>query len=198
MFKLNNQPFNVDVAQTIGDVQFPAGFFRDPEAREAHGIVEIAVQVRPDDTWYWVTDNGDGTFEATPKDLAALRNLAIQKVRAQRQAALDSFPRSAGVSEVYSENLKAAQALLAAQGGTLMRDGSTAQAYLESMAAGMGITATQFAQYVVTENTAAAVKAREIEAEYVRLAYSYIPGCTFEQVQTVAAEFAEYCKARTA
>lgn len=162
------------------------------------GITEEADTQRPDDRYYWV--HGllpDGTWDASPKDLADLRQAAIVLVKQQRQAALDTFPKSSGVSEVYAENLKAAQAIKAGSGAvTLMRDGTTSEEFLSHMAVGMGVTVDQFAAYVVAQNSAAATKAREIEAEYVRLTYSYIPACDFDQVQTVVTEYQAFCNKR--
>lgn len=164
------------------------------------GITEEPAPDRPDDRFYWVKElKADGTWDAEPKDMDDLRQAAIGQVKQQRQSALDSFPKSSGVSEVYAENLKAAQALKSGNGTTVvMRDGTSAEVFLGHMAAGMGITVDQFADYVLQQNTDAATSAREIEAEYVRLVYSYIPKCTFDQVQTVVDEYREFCRARTA
>lgn len=37
------------------------------EQKAVIGITEVAEQTRPDDKYYWVQDNNDGTFTATPK-----------------------------------------------------------------------------------------------------------------------------------
>ena len=180
----------------IDAVTIPAAHLSDPATRAELGIVEEPDPVPADERFYW---NGN---LATPRDLEGehgLRKWAIAEVKRIRQSALDTFPKSSGVAEVYAENLRAAQAVAAGNGGTTtMRDGATANAYLATMAAGMGITAAQFSAYVIAENTAAATKAREIEAEYIRVAYSFIPTCSFEQVQTVADGFRDFCAARTA
>ncbi|GAB2182688.1 hypothetical protein DLREEDagrD3_29110 [Denitratisoma sp. agr-D3] len=220
MIKRHGQPFALptlgygiadDEARTIypaglpegvEGIHYPAGtgpLFTE-DGRAELGITEEADPAYPDDRYYWV--HGllpDGTWDAAPKDLAGLRQVAIAQVKQQRQAALDTFPKSSGVGEVYAENLKAAQAHLAGNGGTvIMRDGSTAEAYLGHMAMGMGLSVAAFADYVLAENAAAATKAREIEAEYVRLVYSFIPACTFEQVQTVVDGFRAFCGERMA
>lgn len=130
--------------------------------------------------------------------LADLRKNVTAEIKGLRQAALDAFARSAGVSEMYSENLKAAQAANKGAGAsTLMRDGTTADAYLAAMAAGMGVSAAQFCAYVLAENATAATKAREIEAEYLRVAYTFLPAASFEEVQAAAESFRQYCTART-
>lgn len=220
MFKRHGQPFTMptlgygisdDEARTIypnglpegvEGINYPAGsgpLFTE-EGWADLGITEEADPPRPDDRFYWVHgQRPDGTWNAEPKDLDDLRKQAIDQVKQQRQVALDTFPKSSGVSEVYAENLKAAQAVKDGSGGTvLMRDGSTAEAFLGHMAVGMGIPVAAFADYVLAQNTDAATKAREIEAEYVRLAYSYIPKCTFDQMQTVVSDYQVYCQERTA
>lgn len=203
MFQLNGKKISIHQDLIVGEgdaaITYPVASLQNADLRAELGIVELPDPVRPDERFWSITDAADGSLSAEPKDLADLRQTAIADVKRLRQSALDTFPRSTGVSEVYAENLRAAQALTSGGGATtIMRDGSTAEAYLGAMAAGMGITAAQFAAYVLAENTAAAVKAREIEAEYVRLAYTFIPGCSFEQVQLVADGFRDFCAARTA
>lgn len=204
IFTLNGERVSLDRDLVIGEgddaITIPADSLKDAATREQWGIVEtiVADEQREDDRFYWVHENGDGTFNNEPKSLAMLRPWAIAEVKRHRQFALDSFPKSSGVSEVYAENLRAAQAVQAGQGDAVMRDGSTATTYLGHMAVGMGVTVEQFVAYVVAENTLAAQKVREIEAEYVRLAYSYIPNCTFEQIKTVVQEFVQFCSERPA
>ena len=69
MFLLDGKRLTPGVAFTHGDIQYPANWltFASPEEREAIGIVEIAESVRPNDEFYWVTDNNDGTYTSTPK-----------------------------------------------------------------------------------------------------------------------------------
>ena len=69
MFLLDGKRLTPGVAFTHGNIQYPANWltFASPEEREALGIVEIAESVRPNDEFYWVTDNNDGTYTSTPK-----------------------------------------------------------------------------------------------------------------------------------
>lgn len=201
MFKLNGTTIRLDRALVIGDgadaITIPVLSLQDAATREQYGITYEPDQPRPDDKYHWVTDNGDGTFTSDPKDMDGLRAEAISAVKQQRQAALDTFPRSAGVAEIYAENVAAAQALQSGAGlTTTMRNGLTAQAYITQMASGMGLPPEQFAAYVIAENAQAATKAAEIEREYVRLAYTFIPSCSFEEVQSVLAEYRQYCAER--
>lgn len=85
MFLRNGKKFSIDVAVTIGDVSFPVGYFRDPEARAAHGITEV-----PDPVWptpadeYFVTENEDGTLNAVrkPQEMIDEQNAAKARVAA--------------------------------------------------------------------------------------------------------------------
>lgn len=64
--------------------QFPANFLQTAGAEEiaALGIIEVPDPVRPDDRFYFVSENGDGTFTAIPKDLAMLKANGIASVKA--------------------------------------------------------------------------------------------------------------------
>lgn len=47
MFALHGQVFDTAVPQVIGDVQYPAGWFDDPDQREAVGIVDVYLTAQP-------------------------------------------------------------------------------------------------------------------------------------------------------
>jgi hypothetical protein len=82
MFLYNGTPFDARAPFTGPDgTQYPAGWFVTPEHREALGITEVSEQTRPDDRFYWVTDNGDGTYTSTPKDLTTLKADQITAVK---------------------------------------------------------------------------------------------------------------------
>ena len=82
MFKLDGKTLQTGVAFTHNDIQYPANWLNlsTPEEKQAIGIVEIAEQPRPDDRYYWVTDNGDGTYTATAKDLVTLKANAVSTI----------------------------------------------------------------------------------------------------------------------
>lgn len=86
MFIYNGQRFDINAEHRIGGVTYPAGWFRDPASRAALGIIEVAEQPRPDDSLYWVTDNGDGTYTATERDIADLRAKWRSDLAARRYA----------------------------------------------------------------------------------------------------------------
>jgi len=75
MFMLDGNPLPLDTAFTHEDIQYPANWLRlaTQEQRDELGITEIVYEERPDDRFYWVSDNGDGTFTAAAKDLEQLK-----------------------------------------------------------------------------------------------------------------------------
>lgn len=75
MFILDGQPLNPDLPFEHDGIQYPANWLRlaTPEERQAIGITEVPDYPRPDDRFYWVTQNSDGTWNAVPKDLNQLK-----------------------------------------------------------------------------------------------------------------------------
>lgn len=74
MFLLNNIKVSESVQRTIGDVQYPAGWFSNADERAKVGMIEVADPVRPDDNLFNVVENPDGSYTATPRtadDIAA-------------------------------------------------------------------------------------------------------------------------------
>ena len=88
MFLLNNIKVHQDIQRTIGDVQYPAGWFsHDPAARALVGMIEVPDPVRPDDNLFTSVENPDGSWTATPRtvdDLAARLAQQAAAVRASR------------------------------------------------------------------------------------------------------------------
>jgi hypothetical protein len=75
MFLHNGQRINLDQPFTIEGTNYPPSWLREstPEMRSALGIVEITWGPRPDDRFYWVQENMDGTYTTSPKDLPQLK-----------------------------------------------------------------------------------------------------------------------------
>lgn len=88
MFKRNNQAVDINRDLTIGDgddaITYPAASLQDAALRAELGIVDVIAQARPDDRYYWVDDNGDGTFNARPKDVDQLRAIKTDEIAAAR------------------------------------------------------------------------------------------------------------------
>lgn len=150
-------------------------------------ITEVDDPVRPDDRFFVVTINVDGSYNAEPRDMDGLVKSALETIKQARQAALDDFAKSAGISAVYDENLLAAQRFTVGDGSP-MRDGQTPTAYLSGMGAMLGMTPEQFAAYIISENGLAAQAAVAIEKVYLEFAYQRLPAATFESLQTLIAE----------
>jgi len=54
-------------------IQHPANWGLWSEAEKAEkGLVHVVQQQRPDERFYYIADNADGTFTAIPKDLSSL------------------------------------------------------------------------------------------------------------------------------
>jgi hypothetical protein len=80
MHLLNNIKFNVSIQRTIGETQYPAGWFLDPAEREKIGVIEVADIPQPDSALYDSTENPDGTWTSTPRE-----PLTVEQIRAQLQ-----------------------------------------------------------------------------------------------------------------
>lgn len=75
MYLLDGKKINIDAPMTIAGTQYPPGHFRDAEARDAAGIVEVADPVRPDERYYFINENDDGTLNVTPKPTGPLLDM---------------------------------------------------------------------------------------------------------------------------
>jgi hypothetical protein len=67
MFLLNNIKVSESAQRTIGDVQYPAGWFSNAEARAKVGMIEVPDIPRPDDSLFTSVENPDGSWTATPR-----------------------------------------------------------------------------------------------------------------------------------
>ena len=74
-FILDGKILPLDTPFEHDGTSYPANWLRlaSPEEREAIGITERPDYPRPDDRFYWVSENPDGTWDAIPKDLAGLK-----------------------------------------------------------------------------------------------------------------------------
>jgi len=83
MFLLNGTPLPPDQPFEHDGVQYPSNWLRlaSEADKAAIGITERAEQTRPDDQYYWVTENSDGSFSTTDKDLTVLKATAVKQVQ---------------------------------------------------------------------------------------------------------------------
>ena len=70
MYLLNNIKFDQNIQRTIGETQYPKGWFRDLIEREKIGVVEVPDPVMPDDNLFTSVENPDGSWTATPRTAA--------------------------------------------------------------------------------------------------------------------------------
>lgn len=83
MYILDGCILPLDVQFEHNGIQYPANWLRhsDPAQREQLGIIERVEQARPDDRYYWVQDNGDGTYTSTAKDLDLLKATFVEQIK---------------------------------------------------------------------------------------------------------------------
>jgi hypothetical protein len=69
MFLLDGKRLPQDTPFQYNGIQYPANWLNlsTLEEKQAIGITEVAQETRPDDRFYWVQDNNDGTFTSNPK-----------------------------------------------------------------------------------------------------------------------------------
>ena len=90
MYILDGKPLRIDVPFQHGDIVYPPNWLRlSSEAdKAAIGIHWVDDQPRPNDAFYWVTDNNDGTFSKTPKDLAQLKEQYVEQAKSSANSQL--------------------------------------------------------------------------------------------------------------
>ena len=74
-FILDGRFLPLDTPFEHDGISYPANWLRlaTSEERTAIGITEIVEKPRPDDRFYWVSSNNDGSWTAIPKDLSGLK-----------------------------------------------------------------------------------------------------------------------------
>lgn len=82
MFIKDGKPFMPINGMEIDGVQIVLPLNADRMAEL--GITEVPDPVRPDDRFYWVTQNEDGTYSATPKDRAITDGIVWERIKAER------------------------------------------------------------------------------------------------------------------
>jgi hypothetical protein len=93
MYLFNNLKFDHTCQRTIGDVQYPAGWFTDPAEREKIGVTEVPDPVRPDDNLFTSVENPDGSYTATPRtaaDIEQIKQSALNNLRYPRDRKLQA------------------------------------------------------------------------------------------------------------
>ena len=85
MFILDGQPLQFGLPFAHNGVDYPGNWLQlaSPDDRAAIGIIEIPDYPRPDDRFFWVTQNNDWTWTAIPKDLSYLKNQWVDIIKHQ-------------------------------------------------------------------------------------------------------------------
>lgn len=90
MFLLNGKKINIYQDLTIGSghdaITYPAGSLQNAALRASLGIKEVADPVRPDDRYYWISENVDGSLNAAPKDIVQIKALKSAAIAESRYA----------------------------------------------------------------------------------------------------------------
>lgn len=89
MYLHNNLKFDINIARTLGAVQYPRGWFLDADNRAAQGIIEVPDPVKPDPELFTYVENPDGSLTSTPRtseDIAARQAAAALALQAQIEA----------------------------------------------------------------------------------------------------------------
>lgn len=88
MYQMNGKKISLDRDLIIGEgdeaITYPAGSLKNAELRAALGIVEVPEPVRPDDRRFWVTENPDGSFTATPRPVDQVMAPVWEQIKARR------------------------------------------------------------------------------------------------------------------
>ena len=71
----NGQMIGISQPFTYDGTSYPSNWteLATQGEKDALGLTVIQEYPRPDDTFYWVTQNDDGTYNSTPKDLDGLK-----------------------------------------------------------------------------------------------------------------------------
>lgn len=82
-FILDGRVLPLDTPFEHNGTSYPANWLRlaTPEERAVVGITERPDYPRPDDRFYWVSENPDGTWNAVPKDLGGLKTTWAAQMR---------------------------------------------------------------------------------------------------------------------
>lgn len=140
------------------------------------------------------------TIEA--KALAVFKSKALATVKLIRQKGLDAVALSAGILAVYQTNYDASIDYLNGEPNAEIKIGVSCEEYLSEFGARLGMTATQFANYIVSENIRMGPNMRQVESRYLALTYGgdaangILPISVMNSIEDIEAAvlaYAAYC-----
>lgn len=131
---------------------------------------------------------------------AAAKAKGITTIKETRKSTLDRYQKySTGIARTYLDNLFAAQKFLAAD-TSLMATGQTPEQYLSLLGVEIGMTAAQFANYIISENLRLTApnqtipSAYDVEREYLKAQVAAQSALTAEAVQAIVAGYIAFCQ----
>lgn len=136
---------------------------------------------------------------SVPETLAEVKANAISSVKLIRKQTLDLFQKdSPGVARIYLANYDAATRFQAGD-STPMATGQTPEAYLAGLGAPMGMSAAQFAAYIIGENTRLGApgqtppSAYDVEAQYINAQVQVSSALDAGAVSAALESFRAFC-----
>lgn len=142
-------------------------------------ITDADFSVEEDETGLEIKWFNEATFGPKPSFesllpvwLSVIKQKALAQVKELRQIGLDNAARSAGVLAVYNTNYEAAQYFMAGKGDTVLKTGKTSTEYLTGFGINLGMTAAQFANYIISENKRMGPSIYQVEKRYLALTYA--------------------------
>lgn len=91
MFKFNGKKISLEVDLVVGEgdaaITYPSGSLKaSPELRSELGIAEEPDPVRPDERLFFIAENEDGTYTATPRPVEQTTDPVWNAIKAKRDA----------------------------------------------------------------------------------------------------------------
>lgn len=103
MFIKDNKRFNIYAEVIIDDIQYPSGFFKNPEARAEHGIEEIPDPVRESLDTHFVNEIDEAPYVInTPKPAEMVLAFYKGKLEQAVQGYLDETAQAKGYDGILS------------------------------------------------------------------------------------------------
>lgn len=135
---------------------------------------------------YWDSTYGQQPTiaELEAYHIADLRKKALAEIKELRRVGLDKAALSPGILAIYESNYEAAVVYKAGNSSVLLKNGMEAEAYLLGFGSKLGMTASQFADYIIAENRRVGPTVYDVERLYLSLTYA---GCQERNILPIAA-----------
>jgi hypothetical protein len=165
-------------------------------------MVEIEI-IRPeiDQNFYELVLVGDvfinnkiiRTYESTPIEFNKCVTRILTRSNDLRESTLNKFQKkSVGISVIYSSNIDIARRYISGDVSPVIT-GETPVEYLTNMGSLIGLSATQFANYIISESTRLGDSAATVEKKYLSVKAAATTG-NVEILSTAWYDFYDFCK----